>query len=46
MEFETIERDPAGQGRRSGIARRCAIRAWIGFLRHRTHVEPPVIQTT
>src|ERR1700719_3033532 len=37
IEFEAIERHPAWQGTRSGIARRCAELTWIGFLRHRTH---------
>src|SRR5258708_29040037 len=46
IEFETIERDPAWQWTRSGVARRCASLAWIGFLRHRTHGAPPVIWQT
>src|SRR5882757_8490841 len=43
IEFETIKRHPARQTTRSGIASRCAILAWIGFLRHRTHGAPPVV---
>src|ERR1700736_5967950 len=43
IEFEAIERHPAWQSTRSGIASRCAILAWIGFLRHRTHAASPVI---
>ena len=31
IEFETIERHPARQRSRSGIPRRCAILAWIGY---------------
>src|SRR6266478_7559727 len=46
IEFETIERHPAWQWTRSGVARRCATLAWIGFLRYRTHAGSPVISTT
>src|SRR6202022_2903459 len=44
IEFETIERHPAWQRTRSGVARRCAALAWVGFLRYQTHRAPPVTQ--